>query len=472
MPAWLQSVSVIAILICLLLTAFFIFRYFRNKAQKIKPLNIQLPVSRVARFDAKTGKLVPLSEPHMALAVLLFEAPSDKEEDVIAATGISSEVIRYVGTVPDIRVNSRPTAFSFRSGKADIAEIAEQLNVRYVLAGSLQRKGELIEVVAQLTDIETGGQIWSQMYRQPEATMFEVQRDIARRIVGAVLGEVKLSETLFAETTPIGKLDAWGLMNKAYYFWLTTFTPEGILEACNYLRQAIDIQPDYANARAALAMLMAQQMTTRICKDYDLCAEAASELIETAIRQAPDDIEVLENAGVTWQNLGESERAQEALRRVVELAPLNLIARGYLALLLALTGGKEGAEEARDLIEDNFATAPKHPSAPYWNYFMAMAEQNLGNHEHAIKLAKLSLRGQPGWVFNYYLLANSQCMIDDVGAAAETLMQARKISPYLNAKLHVDNVLKICGSTEKAMPFIAGLEKEGFTTVEESDRYK
>lgn len=471
MSAWLQSVSFVVVLVSLLLLGFFILRLLREKAQRIEPLNIQVPTSRVARYDAKTGKLIPLNEPHMALAVLLFDAPSEKEEDVIAATGISSDVIRYVGTVPDIRVNSRPTAFSFRSGNADIAQIAEQLNVRYVLAGSLQRKGDLMEVVAQLTDIETGGQIWSQLYRQPEATMFEVQRDIARRIVGAVLGEVKLSETLFAETTPIGKLDAWGLMNKAYYFWLTTFTPEGILEACNYLRQAIDIQPDYANARAALAMLMAQQMTTRICKDYDLCAEAASELIETAIGQSPDDIEVLENAGVTWQNLGERERAQEALRRVVELAPLNLIARGYLALLLALTGGREGADEARDLIEDNFATAPKHPAAPYWNYFMAMAEQNLGNHEHAIKFAQLSLRGQPGWVFNYYLLANSQCLIGQVGEAAETLAQARNLSPYLNAKLHVDNLLRICGSRDAAMPFIEGLEKEGFTEVEEPQRF-
>lgn len=454
---WLLSVDFVIPALVVAGIIFFLVIIRQRKNDLPRPLNVKLPTARVARLDSKTGKLVPLNQPHMSLAVLLFEAIDDNEEDIIYAAGISLEVIRFVTTVADIRVNSRPTAFSFRSGTADIKEVAEQLNARYVLAGSLQRRSAQIEVVAQLTDITTGGQIWSHTYKQPEASLFEVQRDIARRIVGAVMGEVKLSETLFAETAPVNKLDAWGLTQKAYYFWLTTFTPEGILEACDYLRQAIEIQADNANARAALAMLMAQQMTTRICKDYDLCAEAASELIEKAVAQAPDDVEVLENAGVTWQNLGERDRAQRALRRAVELAPLNLIARGYLALLLALTGGKAGAREARELIADNFATAPKHPAAAYWNYFLAMAEQNLGNHQVAIELAQLSLRGQPGWIFNYYLLANSQCLSGDRHAAQSTLATASSVSPYLNVQLYVDNVLRICGSYELAEPFIAGL---------------
>lgn len=291
--------------------------------------------------------------------------------------------------------------------------------------------------------------------------MFDVQRDIAQRIVGAVMGEVKLSETLFAESRPVHQLDAWGLINKAYYFWLTTFTPEALLDACGYLRQAIDVQPENANARAALAMLLAQQMTTRICKDYDLCAEAAAELIEKAVQQAPDDVEILENAGVTWQNLGDAQRAQAALRKAVDLAPLNLIARGYLALLLAFTNGHEGAEEARQIIADNFATAPKHPSAPYWQFFLAVAEQRLGNYQAAEELLRKSLFGQPGWVHSYYLLANSQCMVGDIEAAKQTIGKAEQISSHLNVSLHVDNLLKICGAEDAAKPFYVGLEQGG-----------
>ncbi len=462
MPDWLNSnLYLVLILVVIALLAVAYIRHKSRDAARPRLLNVPVPARRVARFDAKTGKLIPLNQSHMSLAVLLFEAPSDDENDKIYASGISAEVIRYVTTVPDIRVNSRPTAFSYQSGVADIKNVAEQLNARYVLAGSLSRKDDQMTIVAQLNDIETGGQIWSQTYNQPVETMFDVQRDIARRIVGAVLGEVKLSETLFAETSPMHQLDTWGLMNKAYYFWLTTFTPEAILEACNYLRQAIEIQPDNANARAALAMLLAQQMTTRICKDYELCADAASELIEKAVEQAPDDVEVLENAGVTWQNLGESERAQQAQRRAVELAPLNLIARGYLALLLSFTGGEEGAQEAREIIEDNFATAPKHPAAPYWNYFLAVAEQRLGNHDAAIDLVESSLEGQPGWIHSYFLLANSLFVNGNADLAKSTLQKASEISPYLTAKLYAENVLRIVGDTESSQPFLTGLEKGG-----------
>lgn len=438
----------------------FLFWVKRNR-QLTRSLNVSMPKKRVGRFDAKTGKLVPLNEPNMSLAVLLFEAPEGSEEDRILAFGVSSEIIRLIATVPDIRVNARPTAINFKSGESDLREVAERLNVRYLVAGGLRQEAQKLVVDAQLTDIETDGVIWSHTYSEAPATVFDVQREIAQRIVGAVMGEVKLSETLFAESRPVHQLDAWGLINKAYYFWLTTFTPEALLEASGYLRQAIDVQPENAHARAALAMLLAQQMTTRICKDYDLCAEAAAELIEKAVKHAPDDVEVLENAGVTWQNLGDAKRAQDALRKVVDMVPLNLIARGYLALLLAFTEGDEGAEEARQIIANNFATAPKHPSAPYWQFFWAVAEQRLGNYDIAEELLHKSLFGQPGWIHSYYVLANSQCMVGNIEGAKQTISKAGQVSSHLNATLHVDNLVRICGSEDAAKPFSAGLERAG-----------
>lgn len=462
MIVWLASNWVLVSVLLAAGGALLLYALGRN-AQIVRPgeLKVNLPTKRVARFDPNSGELIPLNEPHMSLAVLLFEARSGDDNHKAFAAGISSEVIRHVNTVPDIRVNSTPNAYTFISGQTDIKEVAELFNSRYVLSGSLSCQDDKLEIIAQLDDVESGGQIWSQTYNQPAVSAFDVQRDIARRIVGAVLGEVKLSETLFAEVLPMHQLDVWGLMNKAYYFWLTKFTPEAILEACNYLRQAIEIQPENPNARAVLAMLLAQQMTTRICKDYDLCAEAASELIEKAVSQAPDDVEVLVNAGVTWQNLGERERAQAALRKAISLTPLDLIARGYLALLLSFTAGEEGALEAKEIIEDNFATAPKHPSGPYWNYFLAVAEQRLGNTQTSIELVQQSLAGQPGWVHSYYLLANGLFSQGRAPEAQQILDTAASMSPYLNVSLYADNVIKIVGSSQDSACFLSGFEQAG-----------
>ena len=406
----------------------------------------------------------PLHDKRFSIGVLLFETLSNNESDEFISSGITSEIIKHVTNIPNIRISSRLTAYNFKSNETDIKYVADKLNSRFILTGSMQRDGNNIRVTAQLSDIETNSLIWNQSYNRQIKDLFGVQHDIAKCIVGTVLGEVKLAETLFAGAIPEYQLDAWGLVQKAYHFWLTSFTPQGILDACDYLRDALEIEPEYANARATLAMLMAQQMTTRICKDYDLCCDAAEELIETAYSQAPNDIEVLENAGVTWQNLGQSKRSINALRRVVKIAPLNLIARGYLALVLSMTGGRRGALEAITLIQDNFATAPKHPSAPYWNYFQAVAEQRLGNTNQAIELAKLSLSAQPGWVHNYYLLANAYCLKQQPDAAKKVINIAKSIVPSLTTQLYADNVYKITGGKKNAESFVGGLVDFGLIT--------
>ncbi len=405
---------------------------------------------------------ISLGDSQRSLAVLLFEPLSENKDDEFLASGITSEVIAHVTQIPNIRVSSRLSSFSYKSGRDDIDLVAEQLNARYILTGSLRRMNDRIMVIAQLTDTQRQSEIWAQTYDRQVEDLFDVQHDIARCIVGAVLGEVRLAESLLAGATPDHKLDAWGLVQKAYHFWLSSFTAEGILQASQYLRQAIEIDPNYSSARAALAMLISQTLTSRLAEDYDASLKEASELIETAYQQAPNDIDVLENAGVVWLNIGEVQRAELTLRRVNEMAPLNLISRGYLSLLLAVSGGEEGANEALTLLAENFATAPKHPSAPYWSSFQAIAEQAKGNHDIAIAKSKESLIGQPAWVHAYYVMANSQCELGQKDAAASTLKQVSGINPLMSAELYEQNMILMCGGQAKTPPFIEGFRKCGF----------
>lgn len=410
--------------------------------------------------DKPSPIIESLHNSEVSIAVLLFEPLSENKDDEYMASGITSEVIAHVTMVPHIRVSSRLASFGYRSGHADIQAIADQLNTRFILTGSLRRSGDRIMVIAQLTDTKNQSEIWAQTYDRQVKDIFDVQHDIAKCIVGAVLGEVKLAETTIAGSVPAHQLDAWGLVQKAYHFWLTSFTPEGLMQACEYLQQAIDLDPNYSSARAALAMLLTQQINSRICADYDSALSDARTLIETAYQQSPNDIDVLENAGVVWQNLGDAHRANLALRRVIEMAPLNLIARGYLALLLGLTGSEDEAREAQQLIDENFATAPKHPSAPYWNFFAAIADQRLGQQELAIKLAKKSLIGQPGWVHNYFVIANGHCVLGDIDAAKIAIENALTINPFLTAQLYAENVYRICGAdTAQAEAFTGGMKQ-------------
>jgi adenylate cyclase len=406
-----------------------------------------------------------IHDDHVSLVVLRFETLSKNEDDQFLASGIASEIIGLLAPVPDIRVSSRNTTFQWGSDDKAVHQAAEQFNSSFALAGSLMRSNDRIRVIARLIDTRSESDIWTHTYDRKLEDLFEVQHEIARSIVGATLGQVRLAETIIARKTPDEYLDAWGLLQKAYHFWLANFTIEGMMQATACLHRAIELAPEYAAPRAALAMLLAQQLTTRICADYDAVAAEAAAMIDKAYRLAPNDIDVLENAGVVWQNLGESERAIAALRHAIELAPLNLISRGYLAMTLAFMRGAAGACEAKQLLEENFAIAPKHPSVPYWCFFMAIAEQCLGNYAASIEHCNRSLRGQPGWVHNHYMLANAHCMLGDLEAARRDVAAATAGNPYLNTILFVDNVNRITRSQVLSAPFVRGLLESGLAAA-------
>jgi len=439
----------------------------RNEPSKQTDIHAALePIKDAA--SSKPNKLsapMPSDDRPFSIAVMLFDSLSRNPDDEFIAAGITSEIIVHVTMVPTIRVSSRLSSYSARTSGDSVREMAEQLNAKFVLSGNLQRIGDRIQVTAQLTDIDTETEIWARTYKRDIEDVFEVQHDIARCIVGTVLGEVKFAQTSFAEEIPYHQLDSWGLVQKAYHFWLTAFSQKGVEEASNYLKQAIRISPDYARAHAALAMLLAQQLIAGTSKDYEQCRVEARRHVEKAYRLAPSDIEVLENAGIAWMHLGEGRRATLALRSAIKIAPLNLIARGYLALVLAATAGKDGAHEAINILEQNFNTAPKHPSAPYWNYFRALAEQRLGNQEVAIEYAQQSLADQPGWLHNHLLIANAKCLLGDIEAARDSLENIKRINPYLTADLYYRQLVNEASGTDNVDAFAGGLLRNGFIEI-------
>jgi TolB-like protein len=413
-----------------------------------------------------TGALAParkippdIADDHVSLAVLPFEALSTNENDRYIAAGIASEIIALITPVNEIRVSSRATAYNWQSGNVDAKAAALQINARFALTGNVRIGDREIRVIATLTDQESDAHIWTESYRKPLDDLFEVQYDIARSIVGATLGQVRLRESTIALKRPEHQLDAWGLLQKAYYFWLSGFSVDNVVEASGYLRRAIEIEPEYAAPKAALAMLLSQLTTSRACEDYDATFDEAKRAAEDAYRLRPNDADVLESVGVAFQNTGQGRRAVRVLRRAVELTPLNLISRGYLAMSLAFTGGADGAREAQGLLNDNFRIAPHHPSAPWWHWFLGVTEQVLGDYESSRAHCETSLQGQQAWVHAYFFLANALCMLEEFDEARHNIETARGVNPAYNEAVFRANLVLVTGSEDLARPFHLGLDK-------------
>jgi hypothetical protein len=99
-------------------------------------------------------------------------------------------------------VIARNTAFAYKGKPLDVKTIGRELNVRYVLEGSVQRSGNRMRVNVQLIDAETGNHLWAERFDKPLADLFDMQDEIVARLAGALNTELAAAEARRAEQTP------------------------------------------------------------------------------------------------------------------------------------------------------------------------------------------------------------------------------------------------------------------------------
>lgn len=396
-----------------------------------------------------------------SIAVLPLRALTNNEEDRNMAAGISSEINADLSQIPDLRVASHLATLSLQGENISLQEVADVLKIHYVLTGSFQRSGDRIRLMIELTDAYSNEQLWASTYSREFKDLLTVQAEVSTAIVAAIGGEIKLADTNIAFKAPTQQLDAWGLVQKAFNFWLTRFTPEDYDKSVDLLRKAVALDPKYAGARASLAMLLSQRALDGLSEDFDNDTREALEMIEEAVRLEPDDLTVLENAGLVWTHRGHGLQAREALRTAVELAPLDLIAWGYLGFNLGLTGEEDEAREAVEILNRLLKTAPKHPSTPYWQFFLANALLHLGQVDDAQHSAKVVLRKQPAYYTAWLVLANIYGRQGELDKSRDAVLKAQAINPLLTPQMFADAVLTICITQERAEPHITGLRTAG-----------
>ncbi|MGI9233966.1 MAG: tetratricopeptide repeat protein [Woeseiaceae bacterium] len=406
--------------------------------------------------------------PKASIAVLPLKPLSANEDDLYMAQGISSEIIADLAKVPELRVASHVASFAFQGDTVDLQEVADVLSIRYVLTGNFQRQGDRMHAMVELTDALEQEQLWAATYDRNVEDLFAVQEEVAIAIVSEIGGELKLADAKIADSSPTKSLDAWGLVQKAFAFWLTTFDKQGYDDSQALLTRAVKIDPNYAAARASLGMIMSQRVINGLSEDFEKDRSNCLSMVEKAMQLDPRDLTVLENAGLVWTHHGYGERGREALRRAVELAPLDLIAWGYLAFNLGWTGTEEDVSEAIDILDRLFAMAPRHPSGPYWNYFRSTAYCRLGNIEEGIQAGLDSVAAQPGFYLSLNNLANLYGIQGDIEQARAMWSKAEAINPSMTPAVYLIGARTLCSSEEQSETFVHGLRIAGILVDDEA----
>jgi len=188
-----------------------------------------------------------------SIAVLPFENLSDDKDQEYFSKGMTDELIGDLAKIKNIFVISRNSAFTYKDKSLKAQQIAEELNVRYILEGSVQRSGNKVRIRAQLIDGKTDHHLWSESYDGVMDDIFELQDKITGKIVSALA--VKLSSDEQKEISRRGTENhlayAAFLNGREHYY---QFTPDDFIKAVDYFEQAIKIDPDYSRAYATLGM--------------------------------------------------------------------------------------------------------------------------------------------------------------------------------------------------------------------------
>ena len=220
---------------------------------------------------------VPISD--KSIAVLPFADMSEKHDQEYFGDGMAEEILDLLAKVPGLHVPARTSSFYFKGKSEDIPTIARRLLVANVLEGSVRKSGNQVRVTVQLVRADNGYHLWSETYDRTIDDLFKVQDDIAGEVVKAL--KVSLGTNAAPRTVPTKSAEAHGLLLQAH-FLVYRGSLDDSRRAASYYQQAIDIDPNFAEAWAGLAnALTDESLSTKQARQHihELALHAAERAV-------------------------------------------------------------------------------------------------------------------------------------------------------------------------------------------------
>jgi len=257
--------------------------------------------------------------PPNSIAVLAFANMSPDAGQEFFSDGISEELLSLLAKVPELQVISRTSAFSFKDKDVKLTDVARELNVAYILQGSVRWAGDRLRITAQLIDTQSDAHLWSETYDRTLDDIFVIQDEIAAAVVE------KLKVTLLGAAPVVDATDpqAYALYLQAR-FLSRQGTAENWEQAIAMFEQVLAIDPEYAAAWAGLANVYSRQAENSlrpIEEGYALSAQAATQALAIDPSYAPAHARL---GWIAMHNQGDLAAAARHYQRALELDPTNI----------------------------------------------------------------------------------------------------------------------------------------------------
>lgn len=300
-----------------------------------------------------------------SIAVLPFTNMSGNVEQDYFADGMTENLITDLSKISGLFVIARNSSFSYKGHQVKIRQVAEDLGVRYVMEGSVQRAGGQVRINAQLIDATTGGHVWAERYDGSLADIFALQDQVTAQIVEAMSVTLTAEEIEDLESLGTSDVAAHDAYMQGLSFYLRN-TPADNAKAENHFNRAIELDPDFKRAYTALAKvyykgreweygnamvlwwrkaifrshrILAKGGAENIADAYVVRSqmalhkhqlEAALQEAERALQLSPDHVDALKAKAGSLIYSGQYDEGRNLANRVIRLDPVIIAEPLYL----------------------------------------------------------------------------------------------------------------------------------------------
>ena len=225
------------------------------------------------------------------LIVLPFNNLSNVEDNDFLVDGIVEDLITEFSRINSIEVISRNTAFSLKGKEIENTKIAAEFGIDFIATGSIRSSGNRIRISVDLTDPATGSSIWSERYDATMDDVFEVQDEIVRKVIVALVGKLEMAGLERAKRKPTENLTSYEYLLRGRDFH-HKFSKEGVLSAIEMLDKSIEADPNNAQAYAWRACSLGQGLGRGYLEgDQETHFQKLQSLIQKALELDENDLE-------------------------------------------------------------------------------------------------------------------------------------------------------------------------------------
>ena len=391
---------------------------------------------------------LPSSAPRLSIVVLPFANIGGDPEQGYFVDGVTESLTTDLSRISGAFVIARNTAFTFKGNAVDVKKLGRELNVRYVLEGSVQRGSNRIRVNVQLIDTETGNHLWAERFDKPVADLFDMQDEIVSRLSNTLNAQLIAAEARRAERAP--HPDATDLCFQGAAWFNMGRTLENMAQARGFYERALALEPGNVEALVGTALVDFGIGTNMLPDDRIERLTAAEAAVTKALSLAPNHpmahcvlglVKIFTNRAA--QGIAECERALTLDRNLAVAHGSIGIAKFYL--------GRGAETEAH--IEHALRLSPRDTLVYIWTMFVGLAKLWQGADAEAIVWLRRSLeanRNHPGAHFN---LAAALALVGELDEARATVQAGLALNPSFTIRRHRTN------TPSNDLVYLAGRER-------------